>query len=447
MLEGDKTNWIPSYFEGMQSSFEDKLQDDGMYKMEILSNNRNIISKDFLLNKDNYNTEFSNYGWWYIECNVKPNTRYTISRANNADSYNLGYMLKITNKPHYNASAEWLIANHVNCTNKSRGFISSYDGKLYLFVNNDIDSIKEMYEFSKGIQLEEGSNMPLYEPYNSNKIQFSSIEPLRGIGDIKDRFVFKDGKLMIERNTKGTVLVGSTAEGWSEPSSHTINSRYLLFSSKKTNEFKAYSKIYSDRFMTPNETNAGDNSLWKIDREGIGHTVYSDIRIRIDRERLSSPNKAGFMKWLSENPTKIVYELEEPIYEEMPHELQKIILEGYKNGTLYLDTNIPPTVTASYTANIPVVSKLNKVNETTEINTEDIAITQMAVDFLLMSSLGEEMLNFKLRSGYNMASYFASRIIKGALKYEDVVNKYPQYKEDINSILASEGYSDLIVEL
>ena len=71
----------------------------------------------------------------------------------------------------------------------------------------------------------------------------------------------------------------------------------------------------------------------------------------------------------------------------------------------------------------------------------------MAVDFLLMSSLGEEMLNFKLRSGYNMASYFASRIIKGALKYEDVISKYPQYKEDIDLILIAEGYSDLIVEL
>ena len=144
---------------------------------------------------------------------------------------------------------------------------------------------------------------------------------------------------------------------------------------------------------------------------------------------------------------KVIYALAEPTYEEIPHELQKIILEGYENGTLFFDTNIPPTVTASYTANIPVVSKLNKVDETTETNTEDIAITQMAVDFLLMSTLGEEMLNFKVKSGYNMASYFASRIIKGALKYEDVINKYPQYKEDINSILISEGYSDLIIEL
>ena len=57
------------------------------------------------------------------------------------------------------------------------------------------------------------------------------------------------------------------------------------------------------------------------------------------------------------------------------------------------------------------------------------------------------MINFKIKGRTNMSAYFASRIIKGALKYEDVVNKYPQYKEDIDLILISEGYSDLIVEL
>ena len=43
LLEGDKTNYIPSFFEGMKSSFEDKLQEDGTYKMEILLNNENLI--------------------------------------------------------------------------------------------------------------------------------------------------------------------------------------------------------------------------------------------------------------------------------------------------------------------------------------------------------------------------------------------------------------------
>ena len=67
----------------------------------------------------------------------------------------------------------------------------------------------------------------------------------------------------------------------------------------------------------------------------------------------------GFKEWLSENPITIVYELLEPTYEEIPFELQKIILECYKDGTLFFDTNIPPTSTVTYSASIPVVSRLN----------------------------------------------------------------------------------------
>ena len=234
LLEGDKTNWIPSYFEGMKSCFEDKLQDDGTYKMEILSNN-----------SDNS---------------------------------------------------------------------------------------------------------------NFNKIQFSSIEPLRGVGDAKDRFVFKDGKLIIQRS------------------------------------------------CSIREYQEGDYELSNVLTDEVNTVYILDI----------------------------------PIYEEIPFELQKIILEGYENGTLFLDTNIPPTVEVSYTANIPVVSELNKNSNEIGLTQEDLSVTQVAVDFLLMSNLGEEMLssfNVNTKGRNSMGAYFANRITKGALKYEDVINKYPQYKEEIDLIL------------
>ena len=64
-------------------------------------------------------------------------------------------------------------------------------------------------------------------------------------------------------------------------------------------------------------------------------------------------------EWFKVNPTKFVYELAEPIYEEVPFELQKLILECYEDGTLFFDTNIPPTVSVTYSANKPVVRKIN----------------------------------------------------------------------------------------
>lgn len=40
-----------------------------------------------------------------------------------------------------------------------------------------------------------------------------------------------------------------------------------------------------------------------------------------------------------------------------------------------------------------------------------------------------------------MAVYFAVRIEKGKLNYNKVVEKYPQYKEEIDEILIADGYA------
>lgn len=46
-----------------------------------------------------------------------------------------------------------------------------------------------------------------------------------------------------------------------------------------------------------------------------------------------------------------------------------------------------------------------------------------------------------------MAAYFAMRISGGYLKYEDVIAKYPQFKEGIDKLLIEEyNRPDLIVK-
>ena len=44
-----------------------------------------------------------------------------------------------------------------------------------------------------------------------------------------------------------------------------------------------------------------------------------------------------------------------------------------------------------------------------------------------------------------MAAYFAMRIEMGKLNYSKVVQKYPQYKDDIDAILIADGFENLIV--
>lgn len=45
-----------------------------------------------------------------------------------------------------------------------------------------------------------------------------------------------------------------------------------------------------------------------------------------------------------------------------------------------------------------------------------------------------------------MATYLAMQILKKKLKYEHVIPKFPEYKEDIDAILILEGREDLIVK-
>ena len=368
LLEGDKTNYIPSYFEGMKSCFEDKEQDNGSYEVEIISNNKNLFNWSEN-QRENYELGLFQGSYYGRKIKLKPNTYYTLSTqpytppsghwvAINGFDLNTNRFYQVVNRDNTGTTSNNSISP-VTLLSDSNGYIGL---SIYIHVISDIHW-EEVKNFK--LQIEEGRQATFYTPHESSKIQLQLNEPLRAVGDVKDRFVLKDGKLMIERN--------------------------------------------------------------------CGIREYQEGDFELDNTLTDKINT--------------VYVLNEPMYEEVPFETQKLILECFENGTLFIDTLIPPTVSVTYSANKPVVAKLNQVDNSTNINTEDIAITQMAVDFLLMSSLGEEMINFKIKGGTNMSAYFASRIIKGALKYEDVIRKYPNYKEDIDLILIAEGYSDLIVEL
>ena len=43
-----------------------------------------------------------------------------------------------------------------------------------------------------------------------------------------------------------------------------------------------------------------------------------------------------------------------------------------------------------------------------------------------------------------MVTYLAMQILKGKISYTQTVGKFPQYKEDIDLILITEGREDLI---
>ena len=345
ILEGDKTNWIPSHFEGMKSSFEDKLQDDGTYKMEILSNNKNLVDSSKICRwsanpTSLYHLEYPDY------IPVKPNTYYRMNMDLRCVTH------YDNNKKHITDTYNESFKTHNSCR-----YI-----KIRAFGREGVNIYPSDY---KDFQLEEGTKVTEVVLNKSNKIQFSSIEPLRAVGDVKDRFVFKDGKLMIERNCGVGILNGS--ENWEKHSITDDALRKEVFVGAYWSKAPVYNatkgSLIANNVIPRNDT-INPRSFYIISKTFI---------LVIDNKELSTRSSEGLKEWLRNNPITYVYKKEEPTYEEIPFELQKIILEGYENGTLFFDTNIPPTVTTTYAGETPIVKsvRLNKtevLNNTNDIN-------------------------------------------------------------------------------
>ena len=111
-----------------------------------------------------------------------------------------------------------------------------------------------------------------------------------------------------------------------------------------------------------------------IDTEGFcqGHNDTATTNswcIAISKSKLTTIDINGFKKWLSENPVTIIYELVEPIIEELPN---GITLQGFDDTTMYIENSITPIVQYGYNALIPYKEELSNQKEEVETNTLDI---------------------------------------------------------------------------
>ena len=127
--------------------------------------------------------------------------------------------------------------------------------------------------------------------------------------------------------------------------------------------------------------------------------------------------------------------------------------------TTELSTNVL-SVTKNVLNNKNSIKAQQLVNETQDY---DIMCTQDALDFLLFSMVNDTM-NMRVSSedtpsskttgGVNMGAYFTTRIIRkgklsvdmGRAYYSQVKAQYPEYIEEVDFLLISEGYENLIVK-
>ena len=199
-----------------------------------------------------------------------------------------------------------------------------------------------------------------------NGIKFYLNEPLRGVGDIKDRLCIKDNKLMVERNCGSITLDGS--ETW----------------------YTSTQWIPSLHFWCRVEGKGTNMGILLCDKNnefyGDGYYWTNNILFKNDASKFNDVNE--FKTWLQTNQPKIVYKLETPIYEEITNEYGlPIILEGYENGIVYVDSAVTPTTSIKYTSNNTVpttLSNVDNLNTTTQDDINNNIVTYMMdIDMML----------------------------------------------------------------
>ena len=381
ILEGDWTNKeIPaSYFEGLQSSFKEKINDEGKYEIEILIKNKNLFDGEM---------EDGAYGANGVELThptfrnknkfilVEPNTKYNLQCINSGE------------KPVIHEYDE-------NKTFIRYGYdISRYgthERTKYINFRTQTNTLD--YKF----QLEKGDVLSEYIPHKTNKIKLLLDEPLRSISTMKDKLCIKDGKIKVERNLGQVTFSGN--EDWQDSWQYSNETDFLTrYYTLTFDEFGRYAKhprrnvktkCLSDNFSEV----YCFSSVWGkqynyIAIHGDSNPYYFQVSI-LKSMVGNDLTKQGFKNWIKNNGLSVVYPLAEPYYEEVLNEYgEPIILEGYENGTLYIDSTVIPTTTVRYTPKMESLNTLKKISNNNTLLSNDVNDTiipyMMEVDLMIM---------------------------------------------------------------
>lgn len=155
-----------------------------------------------------------------------------------------------------------------------------------------------------------------WEPYQTKSAPITLTEPLRGIGDYRDRIMCREGVWGIERWLNRVDYDGSEDEVWSIQS---VNDKGI------TNYTISLKTIAKKNIKEALCTCLQYDSSWIADatRNGIILDSGSSLYIRLKEVKTLD----DFRKWLIENPLIVIYPLATPTWEPLPAATQQALNE------------------------------------------------------------------------------------------------------------------------
>lgn len=214
---------------------------------------------------------------------------------------------------------------------------------LCLLCTNDVEATGTTT--FENIQLEEGSKATAWETYyEPQSVTIPLAEPLHGIGDVRDRIVYKDGVWGVERQFKKFVFNGS--EKWELNLKPNNKMRYKLRDATiMPFDINVNACVMCDAYIarTAVETHAG--------KQGI---AVDDVpNILIYDESVSDENTIDrFKAQLQTNPINAIFQSKSPVWEPFPAETQTALNALTTHpGTTYLtvtSTDVAAPVRLTY---------------------------------------------------------------------------------------------------
>ena len=204
-------------------------------------------------------------------------------------------------------------------------------------------------------QIEENRVATEYIEPKHHKTENLLQEPLRKLPNgVCDEIV---GNKIIRR--LGILTFNGTEKSWEDWDENSIVLREEYFSDGKESGSGFDVKGHSNQYTWGNANTPNTFRYYKI-----GTVLWTMFGKDYPSQSLNE-----FKEKIGKHPIEVVYELAEPIIEELPN---GITLQGFDDTTMYIENSITPTVSYGYNALIPYKEELSQQKEEVEINTLDI---------------------------------------------------------------------------
>ena len=323
----------------------------GKYGLEVKTTGKNLF--DGVLEQGSVNSQgINNTNTTRLRTknyiSVYPNTTYTLKVNENTTGKNLQFSISYYDKNDYTtyrlSYLNWTTSNPITFTTPNDCHYIRF-----LIAYTDSSTINTTDNISK-IQVEK-TQATSYEPYKSNTYLYTLNEPLRAIGNYKDKLYIDNGMLYVERKIKSIILNGSES-GWSYSSTYKY---YQLSNSTLIKGVKNSGSVMSNYFVS---TNISGNYQVRI-----GNT--SSLLWIFDKTDYFGANANSFKTWLTIHNTEVNYPLATPVIEE----LGEVNIPSTYKGITYIDTTdeLEPSMSIEYVNDFSAADKQALQNNTAAI--------------------------------------------------------------------------------